>query len=264
MSRTGYTLDMQENIVAIYGTHAVTEALTMRPDVVRALHSVGPITDPVLLQSIKTSHIPLRECNPKKLPKGVPSDAVHQGIIAEIDTEKLVVAYEDFVRTLAVTGDTSLVLLGEVQDPHNVGAVIRSAAAFGVSGVLIPEHRQAQVNGTVIKVSAGMAFQVPLISLTNVNHVVADLKHRGFWVYGLAGDAAQSVADEQFEKPTVLILGNEGTGIRKKTLEHCDIPLRIPMSEKAESLNASVAAGIVLYAWSVHHPRALNEKTNRQ
>ena len=263
-SHMRYTARMTEETTYIYGKHAVAEAVSARPDIVRAVHSTKGGVDDAFAKQLAKAHIPLLELTQKKLLKMVSSDAVHQGIIAEINPHQLTVSYEEFIAKYNVTNDSAFVLLGEVQDPHNVGAVIRSAAAFGVSGVLIPEHRQAQVNGTVIKVSAGMAFQVPLISLTNVNHVVADLKHRGFWVYGLAGDAAQSVADEQFEKPTVLILGNEGTGIRKKTLEHCDIPLRIPMSEKAESLNASVAAGVVLYAWSVHHPRALNEKTNRQ
>ena len=91
-------------------------------------------------------------------------------------------------------------LLGEIQDPQNVGAVIRSAAAFGVSGILIPDHNQAQVTGAVVKVSAGMAFRVPLVSIGNVNTVVRDLKERGFAVYGLAGEAKQIITKEAFER----------------------------------------------------------------
>ena len=247
---------MSEYTTYIYGKHAVHEAIKRRPDIVRALYVSRDfdISLRAVVEKVKSAQY---ELNVKKLPKGVPSDAVHQGIIAEIDTSKLVYEYDDFIRTLEVSNDTAFVLLGEVQDPQNVGAVIRSCAAFGAAGVLIPEHRQAQVNGTVIKVSAGTAFSVPLIRIHNVNNTVADLKDRGFWIYGLEGAAQVALHEEQFEKPSVFVLGNEGSGIREKTLEHCDIPLRISISERAESLNASVAAGVVLHAWSIHHPRAL-------
>lgn len=248
---------MTDEATYIYGKHAVAEAVGARPDIVRAVHSAREGMDAGLSKQLGRARIPVIDLNPKKLPKGVPSDSVHQGIIAEINPKKLMVLYEDFISKYSMTNDSAFVLLGEVQDPHNVGAVIRSAVAFGLAGVLIPEHRQAQVNGTVIKVSAGMAFRIPLIQVGNVNSTIKDLKERGFWIYGLAGDAEQSVANEGFEKPSVIILGNEGDGIRTKTLEHCDIPLRIPMHKNAESLNASVAAGVVLHAWSTKHGGAL-------
>jgi 23S rRNA (guanosine2251-2'-O)-methyltransferase len=104
---------------------------------------------------------------------------------------------------------------------------------------------------------------MPLVSIGNVNHTISDLKKRGFWIYGLDGEATQSVTDEDFAKPSVFILGNEGSGIRQKTLEHCDIPLRIPISQKTESLNASVAAAVVCYEWSKKHPGALTDIEKR-
>jgi 23S rRNA (guanosine2251-2'-O)-methyltransferase len=122
-----------------------------------------------------------------------------------------------------------------------------------ISAVLIPEHRQVQVNGTVIKTSAGMAFKIPLVSIGNVNQTIKDLKDRGCWVYGLDSEAEVSVKDEGFERASVFILGNEGAGIREKTAEHCDILLKIPMKEGVESLNASVAAGVMFYAWRNKH-----------
>lgn len=248
---------MTEEITYIYGKHAVTEAVHARPDIIRAVYSTKGDVDDAFVKQLAGARIPLLELSQKKLPKMIPADSVHQGIIAEINAHKLTVSYDEFIPKYTVTNDSAFVLLGEVQDPHNVGAVIRSAVAFGMAGVLIPEHRQAQVNGTVIKVSAGMAFRIPLIQIGNVNNTIKDLKDRGFWVYGLAGDAEQEVADEGFEKPSIIILGNEGEGIRAKTLENCDIPLRISMHKNAESLNASVAAGVVLHAWSMKHPRAL-------
>ncbi len=177
--------------------------------------------------------------------------------ITPANIKYLPVAYEQFVEKLNITNDTALVVLGEVQDPQNVGAIIRTCAGFGIAGVLIPDRRTAQVNATVVKVSAGMAFQVPLVSISNVNETLRDLKKRGFWTYGLDGGAKQSIHDEKFEAPSVFILGNEGAGIRQKTLENCDIPLVIPMNPKCESLNVAASAAVALYAWSTKHPRAL-------
>ncbi len=247
---------MNDNIALIYGKHAVEEAIEARPDIVRAVYVLTGTDATGVSKLISKSGMVKRAVEVKKLPKGVPTDAVHQGIVAEIDTSLLMVDYEEFIRMHTVTNDTAFALLGELQDPHNVGAIIRSAAAFGVSAVLIPEHRQAQITGSVIKVSAGMVFRIPLVRIGNVNQTIEDLKARGFWTYGLEGEATQSVGDEKFEKPSVFVLGNEGTGIRQKTLEHCDIPLRIPMAKEAESLNASVAAAVVFYAWSTHHSKS--------
>jgi len=246
---------MKENNIFIFGKHTVIEALTYRPDIVTCVHLTDETHDE-LRKSNKLGSITVKPLNPKKLPGGHDTSTVHQGFFAEIDTEKLMVSYDDFMNTYNVTNDSAFVVLGEIQDPHNVGAIIRSATAFGIAGVLIPEHRQAQISGTVAKVSVGTVFRTPLIRIGNVNQTIEDLKKRGFWSYGLEADAKQSVVTEGFEKPSVFVLGNEADGVRKKTLEHCDIPLRIPMSQDAESLNVSTSAAVVLYAWSVKHPKA--------
>ena len=184
-------------------------------------------------------------------------DAVHQGVVGVLSTPRLMLPYKEFITSLSVTPHTALVLLGEVQDPHNVGAIIRSAAGFGVAGVLIPEHNQAQVTGAVIKVSAGMAFKIPLVAVGNVNTTARDLKEKGFWIYGLDGDAPLSVSGETYSKPSVFILGNEGRGLRLKTQEVCDVLLSIPMHPRCESLNVSVSAAVTLAAWSTQHAEAL-------
>jgi 23S rRNA (guanosine2251-2'-O)-methyltransferase len=244
------------DITFIYGKHAVREVCALYPSAVRTVYAV----DDGFRAELKRAGISSESLDSKRLPGDVPKDAVHQGCVAAIDPTKLMRTYAAFAGSLSVSPDTALVLLGEVQDPHNVGAIIRSAAAFGLAGVLIPEHRQAQITGAVIKASAGMAFRIPLVSIGNVNTTIRDLKERGFWIYGLDGDAAQSVGTEGFEKPSVFILGNEGSGIREKTLEHCDIPLQIQIASGVESLNASVAAAVVCYAWSLKHPQALAAK----
>lgn len=249
--------DTHELPTYVYGRHAVKEALIAKPEVIKKMYVADDALDVELKNLLAKAKITPALLNRNKLPQGMFPDSVHQGIVAVIDQGKLMQEYKKFMSTLAVSNDTALVLLGEVQDPHNVGAVIRSAAAFGVAGVLIPEHRQAPVTGTVLKVSAGMAFRIPLVSVGNVNNAVRDLKDKGFWIYGLDGEAKQSVHEEAFEKPSVFILGNEAGGIRAKTMELCDIPLKISMHPQAESLNASVSAAVALYEWSRKHPGAL-------
>lgn len=246
-------------LVYIFGKHAVLEALIHRPELVKDLHIEHGFSDEKIFARLTKTKIVPKVLNPKRLPGGLRSEAVHQGIIAGISVTDLMVNYKDFINNLEVSPDKCLLILGEVQDPHNVGAVIRSAAAFGVAGVLIPPHNQAPVTGTVVKVSAGMAFRIPLIEIRNVNATVRDLQERGFWVYGLAGEkGAVPVTEEEFTKPTAFILGNEGAGLREKTREVCDTIISIPMHPRCESLNAAASAAVVMYAWSAQHHDALS------
>ena len=237
----------------IYGKHPVTEALDRAPHTVRHLYFVeGHETGALRARAVKHG-IPFDRCDELHLPKGFDREAVHQGVVALVTTSALLVDYKTFIQGQDVSAETALVLLDELTDPHNVGAVIRSAAAFGIAGVLIPEHRQAQVTGTVVKVSAGMAFALPLVQVGNVNTVLRDLKDRGFWIYGLDGKGTTALPDESFTKPSVFVLGNEERGLREKTAELCDFTLSIPIDERCESLNASVSAAVALYQWRAQH-----------
>ena len=247
---------MDERYVFIYGKHAVIEALTFRPDVVSELF-VRDEAQPEIRSKLLTAVKKVTVFKGDAIPREVDRHAVHQGMIAKIDRQKLVVDFDDFKHSLSVTKDTALALLGEVQDPHNVGAVIRSAAGFGLSAVLIPKHRQAGVTGTVVKVSAGMAFKIPLVEVANVNRAISDLKKMGFFVYGLDGDGNTFLPQETFSRASVFVLGNEGEGIRTKTKEHCDLIISIPTHARCESLNASASAAVVFYAWSSQHPESL-------
>jgi 23S rRNA (guanosine2251-2'-O)-methyltransferase len=177
--------------------------------------------------------------------------------VAGIYPDKLTVSYKEFISGLKVNEHTGLLVLGEVQDPHNVGAVIRSAAAFGIKGVLIPPHNQAPITGTVVKVSVGMAFRIPLVTIPNVNTTIRDLKDRGFWTYGLEGDGTTSTTTETYPKPSVFVVGNEGSGLRPHTKAECDDLISIPIHPQCESLNAAAATAIVLSSWSSHHQAAL-------
>ena len=241
----------------IYGKHALEEALLNAPKSVEKVFLSESFNDQSLRALLKERGISVSQMS-NNTAREVGEDATHQGIIALISVKNLVVPFKDFVDGLKVGPDTALVLLDEIQDPHNVGAIIRSSAAFGISGVLIPEHNQAQVTGVVVKVSAGMAFRVPIVSIGNVNDSIRKLKEKGFWVFGLAGEGAQPISSEKFDAPTLLVLGNESEGIRLKTRELCDGLLKIPMNPKCESLNVAAAGAVAMYAWSQKHPSALN------
>jgi len=252
-------LNMVQDKIYIYGKHALTEALLHTPQAVKKVFLAPQMDDVALRELVDKSGVTQAVLGAGSVPQEA-GGASHQGVIGLISVKELVVEYDSFIEGLTVAPDTALVLLNEVQDPHNVGAVIRSAAAFGISGVLIPEHDQAPVTGAVVKVSAGMAFRIPLVSIGNTNHTLRDLKERGFWIYGLAGEGANPLTKEEFTVPAVFVLGNEARGIREKTRELCDIRLAIPMHPQCESLNAAASMAIALYAWSAQHPEALKTK----
>ena len=244
--------------VYIYGKHALMEALTSKPQVIRKVFLAHDAADKEL-QALLHEHaiptVPLAASKGKEL---VGRDATHQGVIAIMDPSALLISFEDFLKTLNPARNPAVAILGEIHDPHNVGAIIRSAAAFGLSAVLIPERHQAGVTGVVVKTSAGMAFRVPLVSIGNVNNTLKVLKEKGFWTYGLAMGGTTALGDEKFDVPAAFVIGNEGAGIREKTLEACDVALSIPMHPRTESLNAAVSAAVVFYEWSRKHPEHLS------
>lgn len=249
---------VKSNVEYIFGKHAVLEAVERRPDVVKELYVSADFSDTKYLDRLVATGLSPRVLNTKNPPRGISANAPHQGVVAGIVPDRLMVPYKEFVAGLRPDAHTALLLLGEVQDPHNVGAVIRSAAAFGFAGVLIPPHNQAPVTGTVVKVSAGMAFRIPLVAIGNVNTTMRELKDLGFWMYGLEGGGNASTTTEQFTHPTVFLLGNEGEGLREKTKELCDALISIPIHPRCESLNAAAAAAVVMANWSAQHPKALS------
>lgn len=179
--------------------------------------------------------------------------------IAQISLSRLVVRYEDFIQALAVSPGTSLVLLAGLEDPHNVGTIIRSAAAFGAAGVLMPEEGQAPISDAVLTTSAGMAFRIPLVSILGYQQTLSDLRKRGFSIAALEHGGPVALGDAPFEKPTVLVMGNEGSGIPGAVKPLVDTSLYIPMHSRAESLNVAAAAAVALFAWSRKHPEALKK-----
>ena len=235
------------NKIYCHGKHAVKEALLHIPHAINQIMTAPYFDDKEILLLAKTAKVKQSAFVEDSAPKG------HQGVMAQILLSGLLRNEKEFLDKLIVTPETLLVILGELQDPQNVGAVIRSAAAFGATAVLIPEHNQAPITGTVVKVSAGMAFRIPMVTVSNINNTLRDLKKKGFWIYGLEGKSKHSLNDEKFDAPTVILLGNEAEGIREKTKELCDVLLSIPMDSRCESLNAAASAAVAMYAWSCKH-----------
>ncbi len=259
-SRPQYSAHGSHEKIYIYGKHALMEALQHAPQTVRKVFLSPEVNDPELRTLLRNANLTPSVLKTREIGQMVGRETAHQGVIAVTDPGSLMLDLKAFIANLRPTENTMLVLLDELTDPHNVGAIIRSAAAFGAAGVLIPVHNQAPITGTVVKTSAGMAFRIPLISIGNVNQAVDALKKIGFITYGLVMNGSQNIAEEKFGAPALFIVGNEGDGIRQKTLERCDVGLRIPMHARTESLNASVSASVVLYQWSVRHPDGLGEQ----
>lgn len=239
----------------IYGRHAIASLLNNHPDRVEHLY-LAPSAMEGLAEIAEARGVRIEPMTPGLLHKEL-EGAVHQGAVARVSLSGIMQDYTQFIAAQPATPETALVMLNEVTDPYNVGAIIRSAAAFGASGVLIPSHNQAPITGIVAKASAGTVFSIPIIGINNENQTIMDLKKKGYWIYGLAGEGDHELPKEKFDAPAVFVVGSEGDGLRQKTREHCDILLRIPMSSSVESLNASVSAAVVLSTWSSQHPEAL-------
>ena len=172
------------------------------------------------------------------------NNATHQGVVAFGAAQR----YADLERVLGA-GAQLLVVLDGVEDPHNLGAIIRSAHAAGAAAVLIPERRAAPLTETAAKAAAGAMEHLPVVRIGNVSQTLEELKRRGLWMYGLDERARDLYSETDFARPTAFVLGAEGQGLHQLVKQHCDALVRIPMAGAIASLNVSVAAGIVLFEW---------------
>ena len=178
---------------------------------------------------------------------GVGGSVRHQGVVARYAAAKTWDEGELAGLIEAAEGKALVLVLDGVQDPHNLGACLRSAAAAGATAVVIPKDKSAPVNATVRKTSAGAADRLPVFPVTNLARCLRDLQQLGVWIYGLAGEAEASLYDIDLRGNVALVLGGEGDGMRRLTREHCDGLVKIPMPGDIESLNVSVAAGVTLF-----------------
>ncbi|HIJ64183.1 MAG TPA: 23S rRNA (guanosine(2251)-2'-O)-methyltransferase RlmB, partial [Rhodospirillaceae bacterium] len=197
----------------------------------------------------------LAEARPLPQPEGIeradldvllPMGAVHQGLALAADPlpELQIIDLLDAARG---RDSAQLVVLDQVTDPHNAGAVLRSAAAFGALAVVVQDRHAPEQTGTLAKAASGALERVPLVRVTNLVRALEELKSGGFWIAGLAGDAEQTLAAAGLNGKIALVLGSEGDGLRRLTREHCDHLVRLPQTDQVESLNVSNAAAVALY-----------------
>jgi 23S rRNA (guanosine2251-2'-O)-methyltransferase len=233
----------------IAGINAVASSLEHDAEHVREVLIEAGQRNPRLVEieeRARQLEIPVRKVNAQAI-GGVAGDLRHQGVVARYEAAKPTAESELPAIIEAAGGKALLLVLDGVQDPHNLGACLRSAAAAGVHAVIIPKDKAAPVNATVRKTSAGAADRIPVISVTNLARTLRTIKDAGVWVYGLDGEAPESLYGVDLKGNVALVLGGEGEGMRRLTREHCDGLVRILMPGTMESLNVSVAAGVALF-----------------
>ena len=184
---------------------------------------------------------------PQQALDGVAGGLRHQGAVARYAAARTWDEHELEGLVEAAEGRALVLVLDGVQDPHNLGACLRSAAAAGATAVVFPKDKAVQVNATVRKTSSGAADTLPIFSVTNLSRTLRDLQKAGVWIYGFAGDADASLYALDLKGNVALVMGSEGDGLRRLTRENCDQLVKIPMPGKFESLNVSVATGIALF-----------------
>ena len=174
-------------------------------------------------------------------------DTTSQGVVAIVGSKE----YADVDEILSIASAKNekafILLFDEIEDPHNLGALIRTAVCLGAHGGIIPKHNAAPVNETVAKTSAGASAHFPIAKVTNIAVTIEELKEKGIWVVGADGDAQKSFTDIDYSMPIALVIGNEGKGIRRLVKEKCDFLVKIPMAGAFDSLNASVAGALMMY-----------------
>ena len=233
----------------IYGIHAVQALLTKGPSRIINAWVDKQRTDSKVNQvreGFEVLGLPYESVDKKTLEK-LASGGNHQGVVvvAKLPQEMTEEALKKKVATRE--GDAFYLVLDQVTDPHNLGACMRTALAAGVQAIIVPKDNACRLNATVCKVASGAAEVLPIYRVTNLSRTLKWLKAEGVWLTGAAGEATQTVFDASLTGSVAIVMGAEGKGLRSLTQKHCDQLIKIPMSKEVESLNVSVATGVILY-----------------
>ena len=222
----------------IYGRKPVIDAIDSGVKIYRAfvIKQNSKIVDEII-SKLQRANVEINFVDKRFFDK---IDMNHQGVMVEAESFK----YKDLKD---IDKYQRLIILDQIEDPHNLGAIIRSAESFGFDGVIIPERRSASVSPIVYKTSAGAINNINIIMVKNTNRAIEEIKEAGFWVYGLAGEASSPIDQVDLKGKVCLIVGNEGKGLSRLVRENCDILINIPMKGFVNSLNASVASAIAMY-----------------
>lgn len=238
-----------QNIV--YGFHSVSPLVWQNPDSIEVIYLDGKRNDKrvsELLATAKEAGVVIEMVNATKLDK-IASSNKHQGVVAVLveQISKKDLSIKTILAELQERESSIIVVLDGITDPHNLGAIIRSCDCFGVDAVIVPKDNSASINSTVAKVSSGAINNIPVVVVNNLARTLDDIKEYGYWIAGTTlADTSVSLFDFKPDKKMVWVMGSEGDGIRRLVAESCDYLVSIPMFGNTQSLNVSVATGVVL------------------
>ena len=247
------------------GRNAVREALVAEASQYHRLllsKSVAGAFGREIRARAQTAHVPVQVVPPQKLDSLLPG-VNHQGVALALSAVTYLSVHDLLSQTAPTNDDVRdakpiLLILDHIQDPYNLGAIIRSAAGAGVAGIILPERDAAPVNAAALKTSAGAALHMPIARTGRLSDVLQELKERGYWVVGADGSARESVWELDWDRPLAIVIGSEEKGMRPGTAAACDHRVSIPLRGAVESLNASVAAGVILFAAARTRPGSGN------
>jgi 23S rRNA (guanosine2251-2'-O)-methyltransferase len=231
------------------GVNPVREALRARRPLDKVLIAKGAAGPRIqeIIDLCRAQSIPVR-FEPRDSLDRATNNSAHQGVVAVGSAHSYVELQE------IAAGAKLLVILDGVEDPHNLGAIIRTAHAAGANAVVIPDRRAAPLTETVAKAAAGALEYLPIARVINISQTLEHLKQQGFWIYGLDERGPAQYDRIDYNTPTAIVLGGEGKGLHQAVQKHCDVLVRIPMAGAVSSLNVSVAVGVVLFDWRRKHP----------
>jgi len=230
----------------IYGRNPVQEAIRAGRELKKVLIARGTKLPPPLMVALRENRVPFQEVNRERL-DSLCGTTNHQGIAVQVAAAQYV-DWEEILERARAQGEAPLIiLLDELEDPHNLGAILRTAEGAGAHGVIIPKRRNVGLTGTVAKAAAGAVEYVPVARVPNLVQVIRELKEQGIWVAGLDGAADKTIWEQDLTGPLALVVGGEGKGLSRLVRENCDYLVKIPMSGRLNSLNASVATAICVY-----------------
>lgn len=235
----------------IYGINPVTEAIVSGKTINKIYVQKGSKEIFEIIKKAKEKGIVVVESDKSKLDKMITEKDEKiknsQGVVASV-TDYNYYTVDDILEEANMRNESPfIIILDKVEDPHNLGAIVRSAECLGAHGVIIQKRNASQVTDTVEKTAAGACNYMKIARVTNITECIKYLKKQGLWIYGLDMEGASNIYDTDFSGPIGLVVGNEGSGISKLVLENCDFVVKIPMTGHIESLNASVSAAISMY-----------------
>ena len=230
-----------KDINLIYGKNPVIEAIRAKKAL--KVFVMSNFSDQKVLNLIKENKLNMVAISPSEMDKMC--NGVHQGIAAELKPYQTV-SLEEIIIKAKKKEKKIIVMLDGIEDPHNLGAIMRSADVFEASGIILPKHNSVTLNATVAKTSAGAINYVPVAVVNNLNQAIKELKEEGFWIVSTDGSATISYSSLKYDFPVVVVIGSEGKGVSSLVLKNSDYIVKIPQFGHVNSLNASVAAGILL------------------